>query len=228
MPTFNVNAVDWDELYRGEASYAPGDPGWNIGEMQPEFAALQRQGRFDGPILDSGCGVGVTALALASSGYKVVGLDLSASAIDKAKITAGKLELEVEFATADLTADTGYSSYFNTVIDGLVFHSLPRESRDDYIRTAARALAPGGKFFALVFATEAFPSEIGFGPRAFTEEELREIIGAHLVVDEVRRARAWVNVPRLLPEGFEYRNVTIGSDGRAQLPAWLTSAHRAP
>ncbi|MGC7299109.1 SAM-dependent methyltransferase, partial [Mycobacteroides abscessus subsp. massiliense] len=37
MPTFDVNSVDWDELYRGEAAYAPGDPGWNIGEMQPEL-----------------------------------------------------------------------------------------------------------------------------------------------------------------------------------------------
>ena len=24
MPTFNVNTVDWDELYDGKASYAPG------------------------------------------------------------------------------------------------------------------------------------------------------------------------------------------------------------
>jgi hypothetical protein len=55
---------------------------------------------------------------------------------------------------------------------------------------------------------------------------LRAIVGRYLVVDEVRPARAWVNAPKTLPAGFEYRNVTIGSDGRAQLPSFLVSAHR--
>ncbi|GAB5905944.1 class I SAM-dependent methyltransferase [Mycobacteroides chelonae] len=227
MPTFDVNAVDWDELYRGEAVYAPGDPGWNIGEMQPEIAALHRQGRFESPILDSGCGVGLTSLKLAGHGYQVVGLDLSGSAIDKAQRAAAQLGLDAIFNTADLTADTGYHNYFNTVIDGLVFHCLPDELRESYVRSLARALRPGGKFFALVFATEAFPPDAEFGPRPFTEQQLHSIVGRHLVIDEIRRARAWVNVPSQLPEGFEYRGVTIGSDGRAQLPAWLVSAHRS-
>ncbi|SHX90449.1 putative SAM-dependent methyltransferase [Mycobacteroides abscessus subsp. abscessus] len=227
MPTFNVNSVDWNELYRGEAVYAPGDPGWNIGEMQPEIAALHRQGRFESPILDAGCGVGLTSLGLAGRGYEVVGLDLSDSAIERARKAAETLGLNVAFETADLTSDIGYIDHFNTVIDGLVFHCLPYGLRDSYVRCLARALKPGGKFFALVFATDAFPPNVEFGPRPFTEQQLRDIVGGHLTIDEVRRARAWVNVPRRLPEGFEYRNVTIGSDGRAQLPAWLVSAHRS-
>lgn len=226
MPTFNVNSVDWDELYRGEADYAPGEPGWNIGEMQPEIAAIHHQGRLKSPILDSGCGVGVVALTLAGYGYDVVGLDLSANAVDKARTAAGRLGLTALFDVADLSVDNGYENHFNTVIDSLVFHSIPQEARDGYIRSTARALKQGGRFFTLVFATEAFPLEATFGPRPFTEKQLRDTLGKHLVVDEVRAARAWINVPRTLPEGFEYRNVTIGSDGRAQLPAWLASTHR--
>lgn len=130
MPTFDVNSVDWDELYRGEAVYAPGDPGWNIGEMQPELAALHRQGRFESPILDAGCGIGSTSLALAGHGYQVVGLDLSSGAIEKAKKAAEPLALDVVFDTADLTSDIGYNDHFNTVIDGLVFHCLPAQIRE--------------------------------------------------------------------------------------------------
>jgi SAM-dependent methyltransferase len=227
MPTFNVNNVNWDELYNGEASYAPGNPGWNIGELQPELAALERQGRFRNPVLDSGCGVGVTTLALAEKGYDAVGLDLSVIAIEQAKRAAADRGLDAKFGVADLSKTTGYESHFYTVIDGLVFHCLPEKLRDGYIESSARALRPGGKFFALVFSTDAFPPDANFGPRPFTETELREIVGRSLVVDEVRPARAWINAPRTLPDGFEYRNVTIGSDGRAQLPSFLVSAHRS-
>ena len=148
MPTFNVNTVDWDELYNGEASYAPGNPGWNIGELQPELAALERQRRFRSPVLDSGCGVGVAALALAEKGYDAVGLDLSASAIAQARRAAAERGLDAEFSVADLSKTTGYENYFSTVIDGLVFHCLPEELRDGYVESSARALRPGGRFFA--------------------------------------------------------------------------------
>lgn len=226
MPTFNVNSVDWNELYRGEADYAPGDPGWNIGQLQPRIAHLHRSGLFRSPILDSGCGTGIATMELSRHGYDVVGLDVSESAIQRAKTVATESGISTQFAVADLTADTGYSDYFNTVVDSLVFHSLPAELRDSYIQSIARALKPGGRFFTLVFSTEAFPPHADFGPRAFTEQHLYDAIGRHLVIDDIQPARAWINVPRQLPEGFEYRNVTIGSDGRAQLPAWLAAAHR--
>ncbi len=228
MPTFNVNSVDWDELYRGEASYAPGSPGWNIGELQPEIAELERQGLFRSPVLDSGCGVGETTLSLAAKGYETVGLDLSAAAIDLAKQTARERNLTAQFAVADLTRTTGYENFFNTIIDGLVFHCLPDELRHPYMNSMTSALKPGGTFVALVFAVEAFPTDIDFGPNPFTERELRAVVGDHLIVDDIWPARAWVNVPAALPAGFEYRDVIIGSDGHVQLPSWIVTAHRKP
>jgi SAM-dependent methyltransferase len=226
MPTFNVHTVDWDDLYDGCASYAPGNPGWNIGELQPEIAALESQGLFQSPILDSGCGIGVTTLLLTEMGYAVVGLDVSASAIEHARHAAEKMSLPAQFGVADLTKSTGYTEHFNTIIDGLVLHCLPERLRDGYMASTARALKRSGTFAALVFAAEAFPPASEFGPRPFTQSQLHHTVSKYLAVDAIRPARSWVNVPNTLPEGFEYRNVTIGSDGRAQLPSWLVIAHR--
>ena len=72
--------LDWDGAYKGEAGFE-GQPPWNIGEPQPELAALHRAGKFESDVLDAGCGHAELSLTLASDGYTVVGLDLSPTAI---------------------------------------------------------------------------------------------------------------------------------------------------
>ena len=67
--------MDWDSAYRQEAGFE-GPPPWNIGEPQPELAALMRAGKFRSDVLDAGCGYAELALALAAEGYTVVGVDL--------------------------------------------------------------------------------------------------------------------------------------------------------
>lgn len=37
----------------------------------------------------------------------------------------------------------------------------------------------------------------------------------------------WINVRKTLPDGFGYRDVIIGADGRPQPPSWLVVAHRS-
>ena len=159
MPTFNVNTVDWDELYNGEASYAPGNPGWNIGELQPELAALERQGRFRSPVLDSGCGVGITTLALAKKGYDAVGLDLSSTAIERARRAAENSGQNVEFGVADLSKSTGYENYFYTVVDGLVFHCLPEQLRNGLHRIERTGAAAWREILCPGFLDRRLPAQ---------------------------------------------------------------------
>ena len=72
--------MDWDSAYRQDGAF-PGPPPWNIGEPQPELAALIAGGTVTGEVLDAGCGHAELALALAAQGYTVVGIDVSPTAI---------------------------------------------------------------------------------------------------------------------------------------------------
>lgn len=75
----DLGNLDWDGAYRGQGGFE-GPPPWNIGEPQPELAALILAGRVRSDVLDAGCGHAELSLALAADGYTVVGIDLSPTA----------------------------------------------------------------------------------------------------------------------------------------------------
>lgn len=59
-------------------------------------------GRVDNPsyILDAACGTGMHAIALAQKGYAVVGADLSAQVIERARANAAAADVAVRFEVA--------------------------------------------------------------------------------------------------------------------------------
>ena len=94
-------------------------------------------------IVDVGCGTGVLAVALASRGYRVIGVDPSATMLDVARRRPGGARVEwihgatadVPNVVADLAFMTGHvAQYF---IDDRDWADLLREAR--------RILLPGGR-----------------------------------------------------------------------------------
>jgi SAM-dependent methyltransferase len=165
--------LDWDGAYRQDGTFG-GPPPWNIGEPQPELAALLPTGVIRSDVLDAGCGHAELSLALAAQGYTVVGLDISPTAIAAANRAAQERNLSTAaFAQADITSFTGYDGRFNTVIDSTLFHSIPVEARDGYLQSIHRAAAPGASYFVLVFAKGAFPADVEQKPHEVEEDELR-------------------------------------------------------
>jgi predicted RNA methylase len=95
--------MDWDGAYREEGEFE-GPPPWNIGEPQPELAALIEAGKFRSDVLDAGCGFAELSLALAAQGYTMVGIDLTPTAIAAATRAAAERGLNTaSFAQADIT-----------------------------------------------------------------------------------------------------------------------------
>src|SRR6201998_1522091 len=95
--------IDWDSAYREEGEFE-GPPPWNIGEPQPELAALMAAGKFRSDVLDAGCGSAELSLALAAQGHTVVGVDLTPTAIAAATRAAAERGLSnATFVQADIT-----------------------------------------------------------------------------------------------------------------------------
>lgn len=216
------DVMDWDAAYRNEIFAGP--PPWNIGEPQPEIVALIESGKLRGPVLDVGCGVGDNALELAARGFDVVGVDLSKTAIAEATNAATERGLgTVEFIEADVTK-LDYDASFNTVLDCTLFHSLPFETRDEYLRVIHRSAAPGAALYILVLTSDALPADSPFPvPNLVTKDELQQTVSAVWHIDALDPAFVYVQLPDvpLPPHSLE-----VDEHRRAKLPAFLLAAHK--
>ncbi|OBG40293.1 class I SAM-dependent methyltransferase [Mycobacterium sp. E3198] len=219
--------MDWDGAYREEGEFE-GPPPWNIGEPQPELAALIEAGKFRSDVLDAGCGFAELSLELAARGYTVVGIDLTPTAVAAATRAARDRGLgSASFVQADITSFSGYDGRFATVADSTLFHSLPVEGRDGYLRSIHRAAAPGAGYFVLVFAKGAFPAEMEPKPNEVDEDELRAAVSKYWEIDEIRPAFIHASIPPLTNAPFEFPPHDRDEKGRMKLPAYLLAAHKA-
>lgn len=223
----NIDGMNWDDAYRGEGGF-DGPPPWNIGEPQPELAALIKAGKVRSDVLDAGCGHAELSLALAADGYTVVGIELTQTAVTAATKAAQERNLpNATFVQDDITTFTGFDGRFNTIIDSTLFHSLPVDGRDAYQQSVYRAAASGASYYVLVFSQGAFPAELDTKPNAVTEDELRAAVGKYWQIDEVRPAFIHAN-PMATPTGpFPMPDHESDEQGRMKLPAFLLIAHRA-
>lgn len=220
---------DFDPAYRGDSAEfgAGARPPWSIGEPQPEITALIDQGKVRGTVLDAGCGEAAVSMYLAERGHDTVGLDASPTAIELATAEAARRGLtNATFAVADI-ADfaswpAGSERRFDTIIDSTLFHSMPVELREGYQRSIVAAAAPGAVYFVLVFDRAGMPDSPA---NPVTEAELREVVGAHWVIDSVRPARIHANFPDEMPEQFPVRDLRDEPGGRKSVPGWLLAAH---
>ena len=222
----NSDVMHWDDAYR-EESHIAGAPPWNIGEPQPELAALIAAGKVRGEVLDAGCGHAELSLALAARGYTVVGIELTPTAVAAAKKAALERNLpSATFVQDDITTFTGFDGRFDTIIDSTLFHSLPVEGRDGYQRSVLRAAAPGAVYYVLVFAKGAFPAELEEKPNEVDEAELRTAVGKYWEIDEIRPAFIHANMPTGPDAPFRLPPHDHDAEGRMKMPAFLLTAHK--
>lgn len=111
-------------------------------------------------VLDVGCGAGTNSLYLASSGYRVSGIDLAPAAIASGVRRAERRHLKVDFRTGDALAIPFPKGSFAGAIDIGCFHTLPPSERKRYAGELARVVRPRGRF-ALAWVAREHTASLG-------------------------------------------------------------------
>lgn len=97
-------------------------------------------------VLDIGCGAGVEAIFLARHGFRAIGVDTSAAAVEIGRRRAADAGVEVDFRLADATDLPFTDSSIDFAMDRGCFHVVDRDRRLDYARELHRVLRPGARF----------------------------------------------------------------------------------
>jgi SAM-dependent methyltransferase len=189
----------WDGFYADPSKPVP----FFVAKPDENLVSYLDRGLITGGrALDLGCGPGRNALHLASRGFEVDAVDLSPAAIAWAEERALEAGAEVRFRCGDAFAtlaggEPGGGPY-DLIYDSGCFHHLPPHRRLSYLALLDRALAPGGHFALVCFASGGMGSELPdvdfyrqsglHGGLAYTAESLRWIF-SDLTEVELRRMR---------------------------------------
>ena len=141
----------WDALY------ARGGDGWELGAAAPSLVdVVERTPPPRGRVAVLGCGRGHDARLLAASGYQVVGYDSSAAALAAARALARRDGVDVRFEQRDLFTLGGDEAHaFDGVWEYTCFCAIDPARRDEYVRTIATILRPGGWLLACFYPLRA-------------------------------------------------------------------------
>ncbi|HEU5180516.1 MAG TPA: class I SAM-dependent methyltransferase [Candidatus Polarisedimenticolia bacterium] len=114
--------------------------------LEAEFLAAELKLPPGGHVLDIPCGSGRHALALASLGYRVTGLDLSHEQIEEARRLSAEAGLRIEWREGDMKDLEGSEEVDGAYCMGNSFGYMPPEETHRFIAAVARSLKPGGRF----------------------------------------------------------------------------------
>ena len=200
-------------IYSINFNYQENAP-WNIGKPQPGLIKLFDRHPLEGTILDIGCGAGDLAMAIASRGFRTLGIDLSEKAIEICKNKANALKPEIkgslDFHCGDALKPSQLNRQFGSIVDSGFYHLFNESTRNELVDELFKSLTGGGRYYLLGFAID---SPIPHAPRQVTQDEIKSRFG---------RENGW---SILSLESAEF--ITTFSSPRDRIPATCACMEKA-
>jgi 2-polyprenyl-3-methyl-5-hydroxy-6-metoxy-1,4-benzoquinol methylase len=146
-------------------------------------------------ILDLGTCSGSQGIELAKRGHRVVGTDISETALDRAKLAAEKeTGLAISFLIDDIAVSHLDDNQFDLVLDRGCYCSICSFDHEEYVASMKRLLRPGGVLLLKTMSSEdqRFITYDKVGGREvqmpfhFTTEQLQKLMSPHFVIEQMR------------------------------------------
>ena len=203
----------WDKRYQaGTPPFDTGQPDRHLLDLIKAWPTVR------GRALEIGCGSGTNSVWLARQGFEVTGLDLSPTAIDRAKERADELGASCTFLVADFLAEPA-NAPFDFVFDRGCFHCFfSADARARFASQVAEHLAPGGLWFSLLGSTDG-PARDHGPPRCSARDvtqaveehfEVLSLASTHFEADIPAPARAWTCLLRRRTEPPQPSTISMG------------------
>jgi SAM-dependent methyltransferase len=141
----------WSGLYAG------GGDGWELGAPAPPLVDfVERTPPPRGRVAVLGCGRGHDARFLAAHGYDVTAYDFAPRALAEARALARREGVRVAFEQRDIFTLAGEAARaFDGVWEYTCYCAIDPARRDEYVRTVAAILKPGGWLLACFYPLRA-------------------------------------------------------------------------
>jgi SAM-dependent methyltransferase len=170
---------------------------WNL-ENPPDLLVdiVESQRVLPCRAVDLGCGTGNYAVWLATQGFQMTGIDISAEALELAKRLAKRKGVPCLFIPADLLVEsTALEASFDFAYDWEVLHHVFPEHRDRYVANVHKMLRPLARYLSVCFSEDDDPSFGGTGKYRKTplgttlyfssEQELRNLFEPMFDIEEL-------------------------------------------
>jgi ubiquinone/menaquinone biosynthesis C-methylase UbiE len=156
---------------------------WHYSNPSQELATLLASGIVgEGFALDLGCGAGVETMFLAENGFRVSGIDVSEKAIELAKFSAKRRQLQIDFRIGTVLDLPYPDKKFVFLNDRGCLHNLDLDEWTGYASEVARVAKPSA--YLLLRGASNKESREQF--TCLTEKRLEKYFSDHFAIGAPR------------------------------------------
>lgn len=173
-----VRSEHWERVYSNKEAT---ELSWYQARAEVSLRLIAQTGvQSDDPILDAGGGASTLVESLQEQGFRdITVLDISATALERAKDRMGENAERVHWLTADVTEFSPTRRYV-LWHDRAVFHFLVEQrDRERYLDAALAALQPGGHLLLSTFGPDGPLRCSGLEICRYSIEQLQDIFDEH-------------------------------------------------